>query len=548
MRYILYARKSSESEDRQVQSIDDQIRVLREFAQRVGLQVVSELTEAQSAKAPGTRPVFTSLLEKIEKREADGILCWSINRLARNPVDSGRLSWLLQQGVLQSIRTVDREFLPEDNVLLMAVESGVANQYILDLRKAVIRGMEGRAARGWLPNRPPQGYCVNPVTKEIEPKNPQFQLLRRAWDLLLTGTHNVPQIREKLIAWRYPYGKSIGNEKRLFSESHLYRIFENPFYCGTFIFRGQTYQGKHQPMVTKTEFDQAQKTLHKDLRINPQKYPFAFTGLIRCGNCGCQVTAERKEKHYQSTARRVVYEYYHCTHRKGNCKEVSVLASFVELRIASEISRVKITPEFGRWLLKVLERDWQEQTPANQTLIKQTQERIDAAEKKLERLIELRIAGELSADELSRPKSQLHKEIGELRSRVENLTNQATIGRQALMSAIRFSLTAPRQFASPDPYVKKYVANKFGVNYVLTLGKLTITPHPLLSKLAALEPPKVPYYKVGAGALHVMNRIEWAWREFFRNLVAGLKEDEMCFLDNTPFDNLDISSQAGEEI
>lgn len=152
MRYILYARKSSESEDRQVQSIDDQLRVLRDFAKRTGLHVVAELTEAHSAKAPGTRPVFAELLARIERGESDGIVCWSINRLARNPVDSGQLSWLLQRGVLKSIRTVDREYLPEDNVLLMAVESGVANQYILDLRKAVIRGMEGKAARGWIPN------------------------------------------------------------------------------------------------------------------------------------------------------------------------------------------------------------------------------------------------------------------------------------------------------------------------------------------------------------------------------------------------------------
>ncbi len=304
MRYILYARKSSESEDRQVQSIDDQLRAVREFAIRTELDVVAELTEAQSAKAPGTRPIFADLLARIERGEAEGILCWSINRLARNPVDSGSLSWLLQRGVLKSIRTVEREYLPEDNVLLMAVESGVANQYILDLRKAVIRGMEGKASRGWFPNRPPQGYCVNPETREVEPKEPQFKLLRQAWDLLLTGAYTVPQIHAKLKSWGYTYGKSEKTAKPLFWESHLYRTFNNSFYHGPFVFRGIEYLGKHIPMVTTEEFARAQQILHKGVRVQPQKHIFPFTGIIRCGKCGCQITAERKTKFYRTTNRR----------------------------------------------------------------------------------------------------------------------------------------------------------------------------------------------------------------------------------------------------
>src|SRR5258708_6440018 len=85
----------------------------------------------QDAKAPGTRPLFAQMIKMITKGEADAILCWHINRLARNPVDSGQLSWLLQQGILKSIRTPDREYRPEDNVVIFSVESSVANQYVI---------------------------------------------------------------------------------------------------------------------------------------------------------------------------------------------------------------------------------------------------------------------------------------------------------------------------------------------------------------------------------------------------------------------------------
>ena len=90
LRYFLYARKSSESEDRQIQSIDDQVNRLKELADDLGLTVKKVYTEAKSAKKPNNRPLFDEVLERIENGEADGILCWQINRLSRNPIDSDR--------------------------------------------------------------------------------------------------------------------------------------------------------------------------------------------------------------------------------------------------------------------------------------------------------------------------------------------------------------------------------------------------------------------------------------------------------------------------
>ncbi len=105
MRYLLYARKSSESEDKQAQSIDDQVNELRKLAQQRGLEVVGELTEAKSAKSPGGRPVFAELVARLQSGQADAILCWHVNRLFRNPIDFGAISWMLQTGALQEIHT-----------------------------------------------------------------------------------------------------------------------------------------------------------------------------------------------------------------------------------------------------------------------------------------------------------------------------------------------------------------------------------------------------------------------------------------------------------
>jgi len=140
IKYFIYARKSSESEDRQVQSIQDQVDELQKLAKNSDLTVVNIFSESWSAKAPD-RPVFNEMLERIKNGEANGILCWKLNRLARNPIDGGTISWMLQEGLIQYIQTYGRGYSPNDNVIMMSVEFGMANQFIRDLRVDTKRGL-----------------------------------------------------------------------------------------------------------------------------------------------------------------------------------------------------------------------------------------------------------------------------------------------------------------------------------------------------------------------------------------------------------------------
>src|SRR3989344_2658687 len=230
IRYILYARKSSESEERQVQSIDDQVNRLKQLAIDLNLNITKIRTEAKSAKKPENRPIFTEMLNDIQNGKADGILCWQINRLSRNPIDSGQMSWLLQQGTIKSIRTMDRDYLPSDNVLLFNVESGMANQFILDLSKGVKRGLQSKLEKGWMPGIAALGYLNTKIATRGEnylTKDPdRFLLLRKAWDLMLTGSHTPPYILDKLNnewGFRTRQGKKRGGKPM--ARSTIYRMF-----------------------------------------------------------------------------------------------------------------------------------------------------------------------------------------------------------------------------------------------------------------------------------------------------------------------------------
>jgi DNA invertase Pin-like site-specific DNA recombinase len=162
-KYFLYARKSSESEDRQVASIESQISELTKTAKENNFEIVEILSESQSAKAPG-RPIFAKMIERIYKGEAQGIICWKLDRLARNPVDGGNISWMLQRGIIQHIQTHERDYYPTDNVLMMSVEFSMANQFILDLSQNTKRGLRTKAEKGWYPGPAPTGY-LNSLSK-----------------------------------------------------------------------------------------------------------------------------------------------------------------------------------------------------------------------------------------------------------------------------------------------------------------------------------------------------------------------------------------------
>ena len=119
MKYILYARKSSEDEGRQLLSLDSQLSNMQKLAKDLNLDIVETFTESKSAQAPDKRPDFAKMIRMLEKGEANGILCWKIDRLSRNPVDSGKIHWLLQQGIIKVIQTSEQRYLPEDDAILL---------------------------------------------------------------------------------------------------------------------------------------------------------------------------------------------------------------------------------------------------------------------------------------------------------------------------------------------------------------------------------------------------------------------------------------------
>src|SRR3990167_7144809 len=197
MQYFLYAHKSTDVEDKQILSIEAQLDELHALAKHEQLNVVEIFVEKRSAKMPG-RPVFNEMMARIQKGEAQGIVCWKLDRLSRNPVDGGQIQWLLQNSVITHIQTHDRGYYPADNVLMMSVEFGMANQYIRDLSVNVTRGLRQKARLGIYPSSAPIGYLNDPRTKTIVVDRKKAPLVRKAFELYAKNGSRLEDIAQFL--------------------------------------------------------------------------------------------------------------------------------------------------------------------------------------------------------------------------------------------------------------------------------------------------------------------------------------------------------------
>ena len=499
LRYFLYARKSSESEDRQIQSIDDQTNRLKKMAIDLDLNIKKIYTESKSAKKPNNRPIFDEMLQRIEDGEADGILCWQINRLSRNPIDSGKLSWLLQRNIIKSIQTIDRQYLPDDNVLIFSVESGSANQFILDLSKNTKRGMLSKYEKGWQTGVSPTGYLNDKDNKIIISDPERFNLVRKMWDLMLTGNYTVTQIMDKANnEWGFRTRKTKRMGGKEITKSLLYKIFTSLFYTGVIHKNGVQFEGQHEKMVTIEEFDRVQILLGRKGKPRPKTHDFAFTSSIRCGVCGCFYTAEDKKKVLRKTGKIKEYTYYHCTRRteKIKCNQrKNVAVKDLEILIEKEIEKYTILPEFLAWALEGLNQKNDKEIEDRSKIYEMQHKGVSETQKELDELTKMRYRQLIDDEAFIKEKNQLQSKLNQLKEKLRETETRADKWLELTEKTFNFATYARKAFIAAKGKegleLKIEILMSLGKTPIMLNGKLTIEPNewfqPIINQYPALE-------------------------------------------------------------
>ena len=512
--YFIYCRKSSEAEDRQVLSIESQTRELQQHAEKLNLLVTDILIESKSAKDPG-RPVFNQMMQRLYRGEAVGVICWKLDRLARNPVDGGSIIWAIKQNGITIVTQAQRYAREDDNIIMMYIEFGMAQKYVDDLSKNVKRGLKTKTENGWYPGVAPSGYLnfTNKLTGENTlVKDPErFPLIRRMWDLMLTGLYTPPQILDIANTdWGYRTKLSRKSGGNPLSRSAIYIIFNRSFYYGLFEYpsgSGKRYFGKHEPMITESEFDQVQRLLGRGGSPRPQSHhEFAFTGLIRCGDCNQMVTAEEKHQvicgncrhkfaHGQRTAcprcgtgfnekmkpHFLQYSYYHCSKtRLPRCPQAYVSGVELEKQIERQLLQLQISAEFREWALKYLNQLHKTENAAKHDIAMTRQKTYQECLRRLDNLVSLKTASGnsdgslLSDEEYANQRASLLKEKSAFAMLPETSENSPDQWLKLSSEVFEFACNVRKRFADADALGKNEILATIASNLILKDKSLCI--------------------------------------------------------------------------
>lgn len=322
LRYCLYARKSSESDERQAMSIESQLNEMRALAYSNKLDVVCELEESHSAKDSGERPVYNRMLKGIVGGEYNAILTWAPDRLSRNAGDLGAIVDLMDQEKLLHIKTYSQTFTnnPNEKFLLMIL----CSQAKLENDNKSInvkRGIKTKCEMGWRPGVAPLGYINRAFggVKDIIPDPERADIVTEMFMKASQGWSG-----RRLKNWLDEIGFTTRNGKPV-AVSSILEMLINPFYYGEFQYSSdgsseKWFKGAHKPLVSKELFEIVQQTRGVNKALWGTKQ-FAFRGLIRCGRCGSCMTAQDKFKKL-ANGEYVRYVYYCCAKNiKHECEE-----------------------------------------------------------------------------------------------------------------------------------------------------------------------------------------------------------------------------------
>ncbi len=463
MKYLLYIRKSTDEEDRQVLSLESQETELVEFATKEKFEIAEIFRESQTAKEPG-RPVFNQMLARLEKGHAQGIIAWHPDRLARNSIDGGKIIYFIDTNKIQSLKfpTFWFEATPQGKFMLN-IAFGQSKYFVDNLSENTKRGLRQKVRRGELPGYAPLGY-LNDLQKHIIIRDPErFELVKKLFVFYSTGNYSLKAL-QKIIARK---GLKSRNNK-VIPISNLERILKKPFYYGLFKFNGELHQGTHEPMISKKLFDKCQKVMsdRSRPRKREQTKDYAFRGFLTCGECGCAITSETQKGHI----------YYRCTKKKNDCNQPYVREEVLDQQITQTLQKVSLAPAWADCMIEELNREEKSDTQAGAAFAQNLKNQIGDCDKKLDILLDAHLDGAISKTEYSTKKQKILNQKIELTEKLSDFEQRAN---HWLERAKKFILEAKQAqiiALQENLFAKKDFLKKIGSNHILADRTFSFLP------------------------------------------------------------------------
>ena len=465
-KFFLYARKSTDVEDKQVLSIEAQLTELRDYAKRENLNIALEFIEKQSAKVPG-RPIFNEMMKCIEKGDADSILSWHPDRLARNSIDGGKIIYLLDTGKLASLKfpTFWCDSTSQGKFMLN-MAFGQSKYYVDSLSENTKRGLRQKVRNGDYPTLAPVGYINDSRTKTVVVDRKKAKVIKQAFEFYVKGGNRLEDV-SNFLAKHNLFSKT----GKKIHKSRATSILSNPFYTGLFRYGGELHEGKYEPIISKKLFDQAQEMLK--FRGKPDRKPLndpqPFCGLISCASCGMMITGEYKVKK-QKNGNVHEYVYYHCTKKNKivKCEEPCIRQEELNRQLSSLIQKVSLPKDWAVELNRLALQDHGKSAQSLTACVKEKQEKISSISIRLERLLNGYLDQDIEKEIYRAEKGKLLLQKKSIEEEIYNLSHKQNDWLEPFQNWLEVAQNIDKIASDSDLFAKKVCAKEiFGSNLLL---------------------------------------------------------------------------------
>ncbi len=456
IQYFLYARKSTEDEERQIMSIEAQLTELQEFAKRENIVIAKTFIESKSAKRPG-REVFNEMMLEVEKsKESVGLLAWHPDRLARNSIDGGQIIYSIDTEKITSLKFPTFWFEPTPQGLFMLqVAFGQSKYYSDNLSENVKRGIRQKLRRGEWPTKAPFGYLNNPKTRNIDPDPFKGKILTKAFQEFKTGNHTLQSLSDRLSFWGV-----VSSAGKPLVKGAIQHILTNHAYLGIITHKGESYEGTFPALVDHKTFEAVQKVLKS--RAHPRKkiggHHFPFCGLFTCQECSAAITAQYAHGHGGT------YIYYRCSKKLGSCSQKYIQEKELVSQIKTQLQTVSISDD---WYTQGLARitDWEQEVKSNNTSFAQNLDiKIQETDQKLGKLVDSFLDNTLDKETYLKKKEQIIKQKSDFNQKKSDFRHKGTSWLEPMKEFWKAAYQAKKLSLSNDFHEIKSFVSQHGSN------------------------------------------------------------------------------------
>lgn len=468
---VAYARVSSKKQEDEGFSIPAQIKLINSYAQKNNIDLINIFTESETAKKAG-RKAFNEMLEYIKKHNIDTILVEKTDRLYRNFKDYVTLDdydleiHLLKEGTVLSKNSKSHDKFIHGIKVLMA------KNYIDNLAEEVKKGLREKVNQGYYPQKAPVGY-INVKNAEgkkvIIPDKAKAPFVQKLFELYSTGAYSVEELRKKLFA------EGFNHKGRPYSKPRLLFVLKDIFYIGKFIYSGVVYDGKHEPIISIEIFNRVQKMFNQT-KARSHETEFAYTGLLTCGYCGCQMTAELKKGKYI---------YYHCTGKRGGtCKKDYIREEKLEEVFLELIDKLP-NPDSGLFeeIKNAVLEIRKVKSEYEQTSQEEIQKQIARIQSRLDNLYIDKLDARITQEFWQEKHNQWHDEKDKLIEKLKAISNTSRTFDEGSNLLENFCKYARQEFLRAAPKKKQAILKMLGSNFVYKDKKVSVELSPVFNYL-----------------------------------------------------------------